>query len=272
MGNMTRPTLSSAANQMLSRQTPSPMKMQQLPQQPVQQQQPQTQVMQLSSQQQQHQQQLQQQQHQQQQHQQQQQQQHQQHQQHQIQFNQSHMVPINKTEIERSNAFQDSIATLSTNTSGSPMQVQNHIQNQIDQSRSLEQQISHSQLNQINQTKLSQAKMNQATSSIANQLQVGSPLGRQSPNKVPSASRTPETKDMNVKPSPPRNGPTPPQFSQANKAQQSPFQSGIKTEDVKMQPVTSQKELQTQIKEEKPNLMHVSILLLLPELFIYSLF
>ena len=142
------------------------------------------------------------------------------------------------------------------------MQLQNHIQNQVDQTRSLEQQSSQPQMNQLNQTKLSQAQMNQAANSMANQLQVGSPMGRQSPSKVPSVSRTPETKDMDVKPSPPRNGPTPPQFSQANKMQQSPFQPTNIPEDVKMQPVASQKELQSQVKEGKPNVIHVGFLVI----------
>lgn len=214
MGNMTRPPVNSAAGQILSRQTPSPIKFTQLPQQ--QQQTQHQQLMSLNSQQ-------------------------QQQGQSQIQFNQGQSMTMTKSEIERSHAFQDSIATLSANTSGSPMQMQNHIPNQVDQSRSLDQQLSQTQMNQ---TKLSQAQVNQAVTSIANQLQMGSPMGRQSPNKPQNVNRTPDTKEIDVKPSPPRNGPTPPQFSQANKAQQSPFQTGIKSEDIKMQPVTSQKELQ----------------------------
>ena len=236
INNMARPQVNSAGGQIMARQTPSPMKMPPLPPQPQQQQTQQQQLMALNSQQQ---------------------QQHTQQQQSQIQFSQQ-QIAMNKAEIERSNAFQDSIATLSANTSGSPMQMQNHIQNQVDHSRSLEQQISQSQINQMNQAKFSQAQMNQTVTSVANHLQLGSPMGRQSPSKGQNTNRTPDTKDMDVKPSPPRNGPTPPQFSQANKAQQSPFQSGMKSEDVKMQPMTSQKEVQNQIKEEKPNLLHVS--------------
>ena len=231
---------------MMNRQTPSPMKMPQLPQPP--QSQP-TQMMNMNSpQQQQSQQQVPQQQ----------------------QMNHAQQLSLTKAELDRANALRESVNALAASTASPSVQMQNHIQNQNQsplETRSLDQQISQAQMTQLNQ-----AQMNQSVASVTNQLQARSPMGRQSPNVAPSLNRTSESKDIDMKPSPPRSVPTPPQFSQAGKVPQPPqtqqqhqnFRSGIKTEmrepeDVKMASMTSSKnDLQNQaIKEEKPKLMQV---------------
>ena len=296
MNNLPRPTLNNAA--LGRQQSASPMKMPQLSQQQQQpqQQSPQQLIQQMQQQQQQ---------------QQQSQQPQQQQQQQQQQFNHAQQLAMSKAEIDKTNAFQDSMAALSGSTSSPPIQLQsqlqNHLQNQSQkplESRSLDQQISQGQqLNQVqmsqaqlNQPKMNQPQTNQAVTSIANQLQMSSPMGRQSPNmnqkinqvpnqtqitnQIPSqsqitnqipnqnqianqlTSRTPENKDIEMKPSPPRTIPTPPQFSQSSAVQQSvpstskPSVNAV--EDSNMQIVPPQNEIQKpQIKDEKPTHLQV---------------